>query len=71
MSNVTTKRQVAPINKMAYAARRFAHGDFSVRVENEDRDDEIGELTTAFNEMAEAIEKSEELRREFYCKHFS
>ena len=50
---------------MASAARRFAHGDFSARVADEGREDEIGELTESFNMMAESLEKSEQLRSEF------
>ena len=64
-SFVTSKHQAEPINRMAQAARRFAHGDFSVRVEEGGRLDEIGDLAAAFNEMADALEKSEELRSEF------
>ena len=63
---VATRRQTEPLKEMAAAAKRFAHGDFSVRVSGtEDRQDEIGELTEAFNSMADALEKSEQRRREF------
>ena len=58
-------RQVKPLREMADAAHKFAYGDFSVRVENTGREDEIGDLTLAFNAMAESLEKSEQLRREF------
>lgn len=62
---VTTKRQTAPINEMAAAAKKFGHGDFSVRIRDRGRTDEIGALTAAFNTMAESLEKSEERRSEF------
>lgn len=62
---VTTRRQVEPINQMAVAAHKFAKGDFSVRVETDDRQDEIGDLARAFNKMADSMEKSENRRREF------
>lgn len=65
LSFVTSKQLAGPLREMAAAARRFAHGDFSVRVKDEMRDDEIGELTGAFNAMAESLERSEERRREF------
>ena len=65
MSYYTSKRQAKPLNEMAAAARRFAHGDFSARVEDEGREDEIGALTASFNTMAESLEKSEHLRSEF------
>lgn len=65
MSFVASKRMAKPLNDMAVASSRFAHGDFSARVEISDRDDEIGALTESFNAMAESLEKSEEQRREF------
>ncbi len=65
MSFYTSKRQAEPLNEMAAAARRFAHGDFSARVADEGREDEIGALTASFNTMAESLEKSEQLRSDF------
>lgn len=62
---ITTRRQVEPINQMAYAAHKFAKGDFSIRVSESERLDEIGELAEAFNTMADSLEKSESRRREF------
>lgn len=60
-----SKYMAQPLRDMAAAARRFGHGDLSVRVEDTGRDDELGELTTAFNSMADSLEKSEEQNREF------
>jgi len=65
ISYLTTKKQAEPLNEMAGAARRFAHGDFSSRVETSERTDEIGQLTQAFNAMADSLESSEKLRRDF------
>lgn len=65
LSYYTSKRQSEPLLEMAAAARRFAHGDFSARVADEGRQDEIGELTESFNTMVESLEKSEQLRSEF------
>jgi len=65
ISFVMTKKQAEPLNEMAGAARRFARGDFSMRVKDSERIDEIGELTQAFNAMADSLENSETLRREF------
>jgi signal transduction histidine kinase len=51
-----------PINELATAAKRIAEGDLSSKVPTKSRD-EIGELATSFNRMAEAIEQREgELR---------
>jgi len=59
------KKQVEPLYEMACAARRFARGEFSVRVEDHGRKDEIGQLTEAFNAMADTLDSSEKLRRDF------
>ena len=66
LSFITSKRQAKPLKEMAAAAHQFAHGDFSVRVEEDpNRRDELGELTRAFNTMADSMEKSERRRTEF------
>jgi len=62
---IASKRQARPINEMAAAAYKFAHGDFSVRVAQPERDDEIGELADAFNAMADSLESAEMRRRDF------
>jgi len=64
-SFVATKKQAEPLNEMASAARRFARGEFNVRVKDQGRHDEIGQLTEAFNAMADSLESSEQLRRDF------
>ena len=61
----TTMQQTKPIKDMATAARNFADGNFDARVHDTGRDDEIGELTEAFNAMADSIQKTEQQRREF------
>ena len=53
-----------PVKRMASAAREFARGQYTTRVPVTTQD-EIGELTVAFNNMADSIEKSEELRSSF------
>ena len=65
LSFVTAKVRAKPINEMAQAAVKFAHGDFSARVSADARDDEIGALADAFNQMAESLEKSEKRRSDF------
>lgn len=62
---VVARHQAAPLREMSIVAGKFAHGDFSARVKDRGRIDEIGELTTAFNAMADSIEHSEDMRREF------
>ena len=55
---------VKPLKQMAQAAKRFGKGDFSVRV-NVTSDDEIGDLAKSFNNMAESLSASENVRRSF------
>ncbi|MCL2841848.1 MAG: HAMP domain-containing histidine kinase [Oscillospiraceae bacterium] len=62
---VVARHQAAPLREMSAVAGKFAHGDFSARVKDRGRIDEIGELTAAFNAMADSIEQSEDMRREF------
>jgi len=64
-SYVAMKKQAEPLNEMASAARRFARGEFNVRVKDQGRNDEIGQLTEAFNVMADSLESSEQQRRDF------
>lgn len=66
VSLVYSKRIARPLDEMALASRRFARGDFSVRVRQEgDPADEMGALIDSFNKMADSLEKSEERRSEF------
>ena len=65
LSFLATKKMAQPINEMVGAAGRFARGDFTVRVLGSNRKDEIGQLTQAFNAMADSMEGSEIFRREF------
>jgi two-component system sensor histidine kinase BaeS len=52
-----------PVRQLTWAARRVATGDFSQRVPHK-TDDEIGEVSVAFNTMAEQLEKKEKSRRQ-------
>lgn len=64
-SYASSKYLSKPLRDMADAARRFGRGELSARVEPTDSTDEIGELTEAFNSMADSLEQSESKRREF------
>ena len=59
-----TKRITQPLEEMRDAARKFAGGDFSVRV-SEKGNDEIAELACAFNKMAESLASLEDMRNNF------
>lgn len=64
-SSITTMRQIQPIREMARATRRYAEGDFDIRMNDYGRDDELGELAASFNNMAESLQQTERQRREF------
>lgn len=59
-----TKRMVTPLQQMSAAAKSFAVGDFSYRV-NIQGNDELADLGMAFNDMADALDKLESSRRSF------
>ncbi|MGX8699171.1 MAG: sensor histidine kinase, partial [bacterium] len=61
---LTSKRQSRPLTEMAEAARNFERGDFSQRVTETGRKDELGELAHAFNKMADSLERGEAARRD-------
>ena len=48
---------VNPLQELVEATRRFRHGEFQVRV-NHQSEDELGQLATSFNAMAETIEQA-------------
>jgi len=48
---------VTPLKELVEATQRFRRGDFQVRV-NHQSQDELGQLATSFNAMAETIEES-------------
>lgn len=59
-----TSRTVKPLKEMSKVAKAFAGGDFSQKV-NINSKDEIGQLADAFNELADYISSSENMRRNF------
>ncbi len=65
ISVISSRRETAPLKEMAAAARQFAKGDMSTRISLRGRSDEVMELCEAFNQMADALESSEERRKEF------
>lgn len=63
---VYSKHMARPLDEMARASRKFAKGDFSVRVrQTDDPSSEIGVLIDSFNKMADSLEQSEKRRSEF------
>lgn len=60
-----TERVVNPLRKMTAAAKSFADGDFSVRVDESKQNIEVAELAKAFNNMADSLESLEKMRNSF------
>lgn len=58
------KSIVLPVRQLGATARRYARGDFSVRMPVQS-DDEIGELCEIINKMADELSQSEAMRNEF------
>jgi signal transduction histidine kinase len=52
-----------PVRDLTAAARALAQGDLAQRVPVRTRD-ELGDLSSAFNQMAETLQRSEKLRRD-------
>lgn len=66
LSLAFSKKMAEPLDELSLAARKFALGDFSVRLRTpKHRDDELGTLFESFNLMADSLEKSERNRQEF------
>jgi len=57
-----SRRILSPVKTLTTAARRLGQGDFSQRIEVNDKS-EVGEMATAFNSMADDLERAEELQR--------
>ncbi len=59
-----TDRIIHPLKSMTRAAKSFGKGDFSERITVNGKD-EVAELATAFNNMAESLENLESMRNSF------
>jgi len=57
-----SRRILAPVKGLTETARQLGKGDFSQRVQTTDRG-EIGELSRAFNSMADDLERAEQMKR--------
>jgi signal transduction histidine kinase len=65
LAYMSAQRMSSPLKLTAAAAREFARGNLSVRVNEDVPEQEVRELAVSFNNMASALEKTEERRREF------
>ncbi len=62
VSFLVSQRVVTPIQQLMEASRRIATGNYGDRVAA--GDDELGELGRSFNQMAEALNRTETMRRD-------
>jgi signal transduction histidine kinase len=60
--SLLSRRMLRSVRNLTAAAQKLGQGDFSQRVVVSDRD-EIGQLTSTFNTMAEGLESAERQRR--------
>jgi signal transduction histidine kinase len=61
---ILSERIIRPLKHMSRAAKHFAAGQFDIRVPVAGGD-EIAELATAFNQMADSLARNEDMRRTF------
>jgi len=69
ISIFVSRRIVAPIQRMMNASRHIAEGHYAERVEFPDgrvdeSTDELGQLALSFNQMADKLQRTEEMRRQ-------
>jgi signal transduction histidine kinase len=57
-----SQRILSPVKALTQAARKLGQGDFSQRVGSKDKS-EMGELSQAFDTMAENLQRNEQLRK--------
>ena len=63
-SILISRHLLHPIRKLAEATHQLAEGDFNIRLKIK-RNDELGDLASDFNHLANALEKSQELRQQW------
>jgi signal transduction histidine kinase len=61
---VASRYIVEPVLRLTEATRLMAHGNFDVAIRTQ-RKDEIGQLTTSFNEMAQELANLDRMRQQF------
>ena len=62
-ASVITRRITKPLRALSEGARRFAAGERGIRLKSGGRQDEIAEVTDAFNALARNLEQQEAWRR--------
>lgn len=62
LSFLLTKKVLTPLSQMTGITRKIATGDYTAQVRISSTD-EVGELAIAFNQMAESLQRVEQLRK--------
>lgn len=65
LSAILLRMMVRPIRRLVEATKQVAKGDFSVRVEKGEADDEVAELVGSFNEMTRQLGNNELFKKDF------
>ena len=63
VTQVLARGMTSPLREMTFAARQMASGDYSWRVRATSAD-EVGQLASAFNTMADDLQQNDQFRRE-------
>ena len=64
-TSLVSMRQIQPIREMVQATRAYADGEFDVRLRTDDLGEEMEELASSFNSMADSLAEMERQRRDF------
>ena len=64
-TSFVSMRHAQPIEEIVRATRAYAGGDFDVRISTDDLGEEMGELASSFNSMADTLAQTERQRRDF------
>jgi len=65
LSALLLRMMVRPIRNLVDATKKVAKGDFSVRVEKGEADDEVAELVGSFNDMTQELGNNELFKKDF------
>lgn len=65
LSAILLRMMVRPIRQLVDATKKVAKGDFSVRVEKGEADDDVAELVGSFNDMTRELGNNELFKKDF------
>ena len=60
-----SRMMIRPIRQLVAATKKVAKGDFTVRVDNSEADDEVAELVGSFNDMTKELGNNELFKKDF------